>query len=157
LIAGGGSLLHQSVSPWLYAIGRLRRDASIAGIAPRLTEILRRWIHYDAGYPSNWMPEIVRGLSNQTIAVVPAAPGLGLMKDQYGPSLEILLAICSLVLLIACANVANLLLARGLARRTQTAVRLALGATRRQIVLEVLTESMLLAIAGAFAGLLVAM
>jgi predicted permease len=160
MIAGGGSQLHQSVSSWLAVIGRLRRDASIAGMAPRLTEILRHWIQYEAEYPSNWMPDIIRDLPRQTIAVVPAGAGIGLgglsAKEQYGPSLQMLLAICGLVLVIACANVANLLLARVVARRAQTAVRLAIGATRRQIVAEALTESMLLAVAGGLAGLPVA-
>ena len=160
LIAGDGSLLRQSISPWLFAIGRLRDDASITGMAPRLTGILRRWIQYEAGYPANRMPDIVRELSNQTIRVVPAGTGISLaglsMRDQYGPSLRILLAICGLVLVMACANVANLLLARAVARRAQTAVRLALGATRRRIVGEALAEGMLLAAAGGAAGLLVA-
>jgi predicted permease len=160
MIAGDGSLLHQSISPWLFVIGRLRRDAEVAGMAPRLTGILHQWIQYDAGYPSNWMPDIMRDLPKQTVAVVPAGAGIGLAglsaKEQYGPSLQILLAICLLVLVIACANVANLLLARAVTRRAQTAVRLAIGATRRQIIAEALTESLLLAVAGAVAGLLVA-
>jgi predicted permease len=78
------------------------------------------------------------------------------MKEQYGRSLQILLAVCGIVLLIACANVANLLLARAVNRRGQTAVRLAVGATPRQIITQALTESILLAVAGGFAGLVVA-
>src|SRR4029078_9394109 len=105
-------------------------------------------------------------------AVVPAGAGVGVMKEQYSRTLQILLGVCALVLLIACANVANLLLARSVARRTQTAIRLAIGATRGQIVRQALGESVLLAIGrgvarvvverwrlpigGAVAGLLVA-
>jgi ABC-type antimicrobial peptide transport system permease subunit len=78
------------------------------------------------------------------------------MKEEYGRSLEILLAVCGLLLLIACANIANLLLARAASRRTQTAVRLAVGASRRQIIAQALIESIFLALAGSVAGLLVA-
>ena len=156
LISGGGSLLRQPVSAWLRVIGRLRPGASIDGMAARLTGVLRDWMQHDSGYPANWMADVVRLLPKQTIAVVPAGAGVGVMKEQYSRTLQILLGVCALVLLIACANVANLLLARSVARRTQTAIRLAIGATRGQIVRQALVESVLLAIGGGVAGLLVA-
>jgi predicted permease len=157
LIAGGSSLLQQSVSAWLRAIGRLRPGATTDGMEPRLTGLLRQWMQYDSGYPANWMPMVIQMLPKQSVAVVPAGAGVGIMKEEYGQSLKILFWVCSLVLLIACANVANLLLARSVARRSQTAVRLAVGASQTQIVAQALVESVLLAIAGGMAGLLVAM
>jgi predicted permease len=156
MIAGDGALLRQPVSAWLRMIGRLRPGATIAGMAPRLTGVLRQWMVTDSGYPSNWMADVQRLLPKQVINVVPAGAGVAEMKEEYGRSLQILLAVCGLVLLIACANVANLLLARGVARRGQIAVRMAVGATRRQIITQALTESILLAIGGAIAGLVVA-
>jgi predicted permease len=157
MISASGSLLHQSISAWLRMIGRLRPGASTAGMSPRLTAVLRQWIQHDSGYPANWMAEIERVLPKQVLNVVPAGAGVAVMKEEYGRSLQILFGVCGLVLLIACANVANLLLARGVARRGQTAIRMAVGASRREIVLQALMESVLLAIGGAIAGLVVAM
>lgn len=157
LLAGDGSLLNQPVSAWLRMIGRLRPGTTIAGMAPRLTVVLRQWMQYESQYPANWMPDIIRGLPKQVIDVIPAGGGVAEMKEAYGRSLNILLIVCGLVLLTACANVANLLLVRAVGRRGQTALRLAVGATRRQIVLQALTESALLALAGGIAGLVVAM
>src|SRR5258707_8693003 len=150
-------LLHQSISAWLRIIGRLRPRASTNGMAPRLTGVLRQWMQNDSGYPANWMPDVIGLLPKQVVSVVPAGAGVAVMKEEYGRSLQILLSVCGLVLLIAGANVATLLLARGVARRGQTAVRLAVGATPGQIVGQALAESILLAIGGGIAGLLVAM
>src|SRR3984893_1424476 len=156
MINGEVALLHQSVSAWLRMIGRLRPGASIDGMSPRLTVFLRQWMQNDSGYPANWMPEVLHSLPKQVLNVVPAGAGVAEMKEEYGRSLQILLTVCCLVLLVACANVANLLLARAVARRAQTALRMAIGATRRQVITQALTESVLLAIAGGILGLIFA-
>src|ERR1700675_4567019 len=156
MINGEVALLHQSVSACLRMIGRLRPGASTAGMSPRLTAFLREWMQHDSGYPSSWMPEVLHVLPKQVLNVVPAGAGVAEMKEEYGRSLQILLTVCCLVLLVACANVANLLLARAVARRAQTALRMAIGATRRQVITQALTESVLLAIAGGVLGLIFA-
>jgi predicted permease len=156
LIDGDVALLRQPVSAWLRMIGRLRPGASIDGMSPRLTVFLRQWMQNDSGYPANWMPEVLHSLPKQVLNVVPAGAGVAEMKEEYGRSLQILLTVCGLVLLVACANVANLLLARAVARRAQTALRMAIGATRRQVISQALTESVLLAIAGGILGLIFA-
>lgn len=156
LITADATILRQPIAAWLRVIGRLRPGATTDGMGPRLTGILHQWIQHDSGYPANWMPGVIQSLPRQVISVVPAGAGVAIMKEQYSRSLQILLGVCGLVLLIACANVANLMLARAVARRGQTAVRLAIGASRRQIVTQALIESVLLAVAGGIAGLVVA-
>src|ERR1700728_434062 len=156
LVNGENSLLKQSISGWLRVIGRLKPGASVAGVAPRLTGILRQWMVHDSGWPAEFLPLIEKSLPKQQIQIVPGGSGVATMKADYGDSLRILLAVCCLVLLIACANIANLLLARGAARRSQTSVRLALGASRRRPVPQSFTESVVLSVLGGMAGVAVA-
>jgi predicted permease len=156
LLQGTGSLLHQSLASWLRVVGRLKPGANTQGLSSEYTMMLRDWLVTGAGFPAAWIPEIKRQLPKQQVEVVPAGSGVAEMKEDYGRSLQILSAVCGLVLLIACANVANLLLARAIARRSQTAVRLAIGASTLGIVGQSLVESIVLAIAGGLAGIFVA-
>ncbi|HTZ59567.1 MAG TPA: ABC transporter permease [Acidobacteriaceae bacterium] len=156
LVNGENSLLKQSISGWLRIIGRLKPGATLQGVAPRLTGLLRQWMIHDSGWPAEFMPLIIKAAPQQKISIVPGGAGVGAMKASYGDSLRILLTVCSLVLLIACANIANLLLARGTARRAQTSVRLALGASRRRLIRQSFTESVVLSVFGGLAGIAVA-
>ncbi len=157
MLAGTNSILKQT-NAWLRVIGRLRPGATTDGLAARFTGIMRQWLVTDfvGDMLKEYLPQIKGMLPKQEIKVVPAGAGVGTMKEGYKDSLRILLIVCCLVLLIACANIANLLMARGTARRAQTSVRLALGASRKRLIRQSLTESIVLSCMGGLAGIAVA-
>jgi predicted permease len=156
LTDGNGSYNLVPSSAWLRIIGRLRPGASPSAAAAQYTALLRHWLITDAAMMPDNRVELLRELPRQNISVGSAASGIGVMRDTYGASLGILLGICALVLLIACANVANLQLARGLSRRPQVALQSALGASRKRLMRQALTESLLLGAMGGIAGILIA-
>ena len=155
LFDGANSLMKNHFSNWLYAIGRLRPGATADGLAPRLTPVLQQWLRNEDDLPAEMRPQIDPTIPHKYIRLAPAGSGISTMRENYGTSLRILLMVCGTVLLIACGNIANLLLARGTARRMQTAVRIALGATRKRVIRQSLTEAVLLSLVGGLLGLAV--
>ena len=156
LFHGQNAVMKNQMNNWLYVIGRLRPGAGVEGVPARLTPVLQRWLSNEDPIPAPFRAQIVSDIPHKHIRIAPAGSGVAHMQDEYGSSLRILLSVCTVVLLIACANIANLLLARGTMRRRLTAVRIALGASRRRLIRQQLTEAVLLALVGGVLGIAVA-
>jgi predicted permease len=106
--------------------------------------------------PMGYSSEALRTWKAFRLAVYPAGAGVSYLRDQYNSSLEVLLSIAGLVLLIACANLANLMLARASVKRREVAIRMSLGASRGRLLRQILLESALLAACGAILGVALA-
>src|SRR6185503_207635 len=147
------SLLPLAESNWLYAVGRLKPGVSVGSRQAKLSNSLRNWLGTVSAYTDNGGSTVI---PKQHVVVTPAGGGIQNLQQETGNGLRLLMTISGLVLLVACANVANLLLARGATRKSETSIRMALGAARTRLIQQMLTESVLLGFMGGLAGLLVA-
>jgi len=150
VLRAAGSLTDKADQHWLYAIGRLRPGARPEQLGSRLTTALQQWLSTQTFLTEDDRQRIPR----QRIIVAPAGGGVPLMQAQFSRSLQFLFATSAVLLLIASANLANLLLAR--ADRGQAAIRAALGASSARLARQSLTEGVLLALVGGILGILVA-
>ena len=156
LMNPGFNQFHNRRSYWAYLFARLRPGATIEQARTQLN------VPYHAIINDVEAP-LQRGMSDQTMArfkarqvlLEPGARGQTSVDREARVPLLLLLSVTGLVLLIACANIANLLLARAAARSSEMAIRLSIGANRRQLIGQLLTESVVLAVIGGLAGLLV--
>ena len=144
------SFLDMGTVWWLIVMGRLKPGLSVAQATAQFNAISPGI--FQATLPPGYPPESVRDYLNFKLAAYPAGTGISGLRIAYSSPLLLLLAIAGVVLLIACANLANLMLARAAAREREIAVRLAIGATRGRLIRQLLAESLLLATIGATLG-----
>jgi macrolide transport system ATP-binding/permease protein len=145
--------VHDPDAHWLYIVGRVKPGAAVAPLQQKLSALLRQIFATSKRF-STKQDQLL--LAKAHIVLTPGGAGIQDMQDQYASNLFLLLWISGLVLLIACANIANLLLVRGMGRKAEMSLRTALGARRGRIILQLLTESVMLAGLSGIAGLFVA-
>jgi predicted permease len=152
-VRGDSSILHHPESHWLYILGRVRPATNLGALQSKLNVTLRQWLYTRPILTANGGAAIIPKMH---VVLTPGGGGIQNMQQEAGKGLKMLMILSSVVLLIACANIANLLLARSTGRRADIALRMALGASRKRVTRQILTESILLSCVGGLAGLVVA-
>jgi predicted permease len=147
------SYVNDPETNWLYIIGRVKPGVPPGLLQEKVNAVLRQAFATQSDFST---VNGKRFLARVHATLTPGGEGIQTLQEGYGAHLHLLMWIAGLVLLIACANIANLLLVRGMGRRTEMSVRSALGAMRGRIVRQLLTESILLAGLGGLLGLAVA-
>jgi putative ABC transport system permease protein len=153
VIDGQTARLKRPQGNFLDLIGRVRPGTNPKALEAKLKVEFHDWL---ASHVPDMEPGEKQLWQQQTLHLTPGGAGVAAMRDQYQDGLKLLLVASACVLLVACGNLANLMLARGLKDRAQTSVRVALGASRRRLVRKALVESVLLAVIGGVIGIGVA-